>query len=627
MGGEDLNSGNQQESRIWPRVLCCLALGIGVLAIYAQTFWHGFAALDDPQYVADNPFVRDGLTIPGLLLAFAPGYAANWHPLTWISLMLDVEFFGFNPAGYHVVNTLLHAANAALLFLWLRVLLRGMWRAEAETELGRHEVAPPRFASAAMEGRACHGRTDRRRAMEPTQLGRHKVAPPRAVDGRWRAGLVPAARTDAGDTRSPLRYLRPSMEGRVALWAAFIAAAFWAWHPLRVESVAWISQRKDVLSAFWALLALCLHARTLLPPCKVGRDVPDRPRAEQDDHPTPPSQPGAVVSAALARDLAIWVCFALALMSKQTVIMLPVLLLLLEWVGLRRVAWSRLAPLFVFAAATGALTFLAQDSGGATRSVGDFPLWARVVNAGLAIGIYLRQTVWPTGLATFYPCHPFTIWQIVVGLGLWGVAGAALSYACWLAFRARPSAAVAAPRAAVLLLGLGWFLASLLPVLGLIQVGGQAHADRYTYWPAVGLAILMAWGLARAAAKPWRVLLLFVLLGALLAQASWQAGRWRSTEVLFRHALAVTERNFLAHGLIGLELSKQGRAQEAVEHLRAAAAILPDGRNLACLGNALLDSGQRDEARQVAARAIAEFPEEPLVQALTGRLSESHRQD
>lgn len=463
-------------------LLIGVILAAGVAAIFGQAAGHGFAALDDAQYVTGNPLVRNGINASSVLQAFAPGYASNWHPLTWLSLMLDVEWFGLRPGPMHVVNVLLHAANAVLAFLVLRVLLRALVGAAAENRVW-------------------------------------------ALDG-----------------------------------AAFLGAAFWAWHPLRVEAVAWISQRKELLAAFFGLLTVWLYIRAW----RTG---------EPRDAREPVGRPaGLPVCEGLVP-----VVFLLALMSKQTVVMLPAVLAAVEWMLWRRVPWQRLLPLFLLSLGVGGLTIWAQSHGGAVREFAVIPFWARVVNAGESLGAYLRQTCWPAGLSVFYPFHPFQLHEIIAAAVIW----LSLAVLAAAGMAARPQRAIRRIGA----VGACWFLVSLLPMLGLLQVGGQARADRYTYWPSLGLSLLAA-GLVGAAAF-WRTgglpaivgravgpLAALVLLAISLC-ACRQTACWASTTTLFTQALHVTDDNFVAHYFLGQEARAQGDEALARRHLDAAARRAP----------------------------------------------------
>ena len=442
-----------------------LAAGIAaaVVAIYSQTASFGFVNLDDPQYLTDNHQVLRGLGAGGVRWAF--GFRAfNWHPLTWLSHMLDVELFGLAAGRHHLVNVALHLLNALLLFQLFR---------------------------------AATGAT-----------------------------------------------------GRSAAVAALFAA-----HPLHVESVAWISERKDLLSAFFGLLAALAYLRQVRRPGRLG----------------------------------IWptaLLFALALMAKPMLVTLPLLLLLLDAWPLGRlgdpaageaVAWRTLAarireklPLLALSAASAVLTVMAQAQGGAVVGLEAVPLPARIENAVVSLAAYLRDAVVPVGLASFYP-HPALALGGIPRLHL-AAAAAALAALALLAARqarARPWLAF----------GLAWYAVSLLPVLGLMQVGTQARADRYTYLPLTGIFVAAVWGAAelleRARLQRAAPALAVLASGACVALAVPQAATWRDAVSLHQHAISVTERNAKAWQGLCDARSRAGDPAGAMDACREALRIEP----------------------------------------------------
>src|SRR6059036_456916 len=385
---------------------------LGTLAVFAPALRHGFVNYDDPEYVTENPRVRAGLSWAGLGWAFAAPHAANWHPLTWLSHMLDAQLFGLAPAGHHATSVLLHATSAALLF----------------------EVL-------------------------------------------------------AGMTGTPWR-------------SAFVAAVF-ALHPLRVESVAWVSERKDVLAGFFWMLALAAYARYA------------RRRGAADY---------VLVVAA----------FVLGLLAKPMVVTLPLVLLLLDVWPLRRpwtiaLVWEKL-PLVLLAAAASALTVVAQRGAGAMASLESLPLAARMAEAVVAFRAYLEKTFWPARLAVFYPHRPLPIGEVAASCVVLLVVSA-------LAIRERR-------RRPWLLVGWLWYLVALLPVVGLVKVGEQAMADRFSYLPQIGVLLMIAWAAAdaggsRAVASAGGV----VALAACVALTARQLDIWRDSVSLFAHASAVSRDN------------------------------------------------------------------------------------
>lgn len=463
----------------WP-VLMLLAL---VAAVFSRTAGFPFVYYDDPHYVLENPFVRRGLTWEGARWALTTFHAANWHPLAWLSHMLDVQLFGLWAGGHHVTNVVFHGANVVLLFFFF--------------------------------GRAT---------------------------GAW---------------------------GR-----SWLVAALFAVHPLHVESVAWVAERKDVLSTFFGLLALGAYARYA-------------------------ERPGAGRYALVA----VWLVSGLA--AKPMLVTLPCLLLVLDrWPLGRREGWMGLAteklPLLALSAASAALTVLAQGRGGAVLALEDVPLWYRALHAAHSYGAYLADAVWPAGLAVFYP-HPaqggvLRLRWVLLALGLL----VAVSIACWCHRRSRPW----------LLTGWVWYLGTLVPVIGLVQVGAQARADRYTYLPLVGVFVMAAWlgeellrraGVGRRAAAA--VAAAWVLA---LSAAAWrQVGYWEGSYELFARAHAVTERNWMALTALGREAGRLGRTEEAVARLREALVLNPDfGDAHYNLFVALRRAGRSDEALPHLLRAL-----------------------
>ena len=496
----------------WTAGAISAALAISVLALYAQTRRFEFINLDDYHFLLRNPMVRSGLTWDGLWWAMS-SVEADWHPLTWLSHMLDFSLFGPDPGPQHLVNAGLHAANGVLLFLALRALSE-------------------------------------------------------------------------------------------ALWPSALAAALFALHPLRAESVAWLIERKDVLSGLFWMLALLAYAAFARRPSGARY---------------------ALVGAAIV----------LGLMSKTMLVSLPVVLLLLDLWPLERLRLVRRSlperaggrspavaggnvrrplpvarlvleklPLVAISAAAAGLTVLAQRSMGAFRSLDQVsPAW-RVVNAPLAYSTYLYQTLWPTRLAAIYP-HPAMIAGTPLGDYLWLAAGAAVLLAtvtvlCVAAARRRP----------YLLVGWLWYLVTLVPVVGVVQVGQQSHADRYTYLPTIGVYVMVAWGLRDAIARWPRLRVPAVSGGALvliaLAALSWgQIGSWQSSRRLFEHAIAVTQDNYYAQQTLGNALLLSGELEPARRHIEEALRIKPDSAYaLEQLGDVLERRGDRGAAAEAYEKAV-----------------------
>ena len=487
----------------------CILLTMTVLVVFGRTLWYGFVNFDDDAYFALNPHVQFGLTWGGMKWAFQVGYANNWHPLTWWSLMLDAQLFGTGPWGPHLTNVLLHAANAVLLFLLLR-----------------------------------------------------------------------------------------RMTG--ALWPSAVAAAAFAIHPLRVESVAWISERKDVLSGLFFMLTLLVYAQYVRKSevrsqkLEVGSQTPD---------------PGPLSS--VIRPLrcgCYWLAilfFALGLMSKPMLVTVPFVMLLLDYWPLGRMQkaeegrirgliWEKL-PFALLSAVACAMTLLAQREG--VMSTVKLPITVRFDNALVSGATYILQMFWPANLCIFYPYR--------FDAPLWQTAGAGA-----LLFGVSFLALLTARRIPCFPTGWFWYLGMLVPVIGLVQVGSQPHADRYTYLPHIGLCLLLTWAI-RDSTVSWRHRTWIVgvvaatVIGILMVGAWRQTCYWRNSESLWAHALACTSENFTAHDYLGAALAVQGRTAEAIEQYRKALAIHPafaDAHN--DLAEALFKEGRLDEAAEHFRRAL-----------------------
>ena len=351
------------------------------------------------------------------------------------------------------------------------------------------------------------------------------------------------------------------------LWRPALVAALFALHPLHVESVAWVAERKDLLCAFFVLLTLIAYRRYCRQPAW-----------------------GAYGLALL--------CFACALLAKPMAVTIPCLLLLLDvWPLARfsgRAASARALlleklPFFLLSLASAVVTIAAQKSGGAVISLESVGFGQRLANGVVATGSYLAKTAWPRKLAPLYP-FPLHIplWQV------WGAAaflGVVVALALWQR-QQRPYLAV----------GLCWYLGMLVPVSGVMQVGQQGMADRYTYLPLIGIFIVLAWGMGELFPR-WRcrqealgatAVGVVALLGVATRQ---QVGFWRDSETLFRHTLAVTEGNYVMHHNLGVVLENQGRLAEAVaEHARGVALRPLSAESHYYLANALYRQGRTEEA-------------------------------
>lgn len=468
------------------------------LAVFSPTIRYGFVNLDDNQYVSGNPAIQHGLTLKGIGWAFTHVVVGNWHPLTMISFMVDDQFHGLNPGGYHLTNVLLHTIGVILLFLVLNEMTGMPWR------------------------------------------------------------------------------------------SAFVAAVF-AIHPLRAESVAWISERKDVLSGVFFMLTLWAYIRYARRPFSSVRYL--------------------------------WVVLAMVLgvMSKPMLVTVPFVLLLLDYWPLRRFSdpvgsgkgfsiSRRMVieklPLLALSIATCVAAVLAQKSTVVTDTVPAFPL--RIENALVSYVVYLRQLFYPAGLAFFYPFPlagpPF--WKVALSL----MVLIAVSAGVLVSRRTRP----------YLLVGWLWYLGMLVPVIGLVRAGLQAHADRYTYLPEIGLSLALTWLGAEWCARRhysrwWPGSVAVLVIAGLSAGTRTQVAYWRNSESLWNHTLVCTTDNVVAHDNLGEALLQQKRVGEAISNFRAALDVQPNNVLAQTdLAVALYQDGQVNEAFDYFRKALALRPSDAL---------------
>jgi protein O-mannosyl-transferase len=474
-----------KDSMALKRWLCLLLIAATVF-VYWPAHKNGFINYDDPDYVTSNPRTQTGLTMENVRWAFTQSHSSNWHPLTWLSHMMDCELFGVKPASHHLVNVAFHTINVVLLFLLLCRLTGAVYRSA-------------------------------------------------------------------------------------------VVAALFALHPLHVESVAWVSERKDILSTFFGLLTLLAYAGF------VRRSKTKDPRSK------------IFYAAAL-------VFFALGLLSKPMLVTWPFVLLLLDFWPLQRLQLSPFnlpilyklvlekVPFLLLTTATCAVTMIVQRNSGATVPWDVLPLSARLAQMPIAYVRYLAKTFWPENLAVFYPYEAFTL----------GSAAAIASAMLLLAI----SAIVVAQtrRRPFLTMGWFWFLGTFVPVIGLVQVGRQAIADRYTYIPHIGLFAALIW-LAAELSERFKVprvtrgaaaVALLIACGVL---ASRQLAHWKDTETLARHTIASTRNNYTAHSQLAGVLLNQGKVDQAIDQCQEALRIRPgysEAHNI--LASAYLKQGRTEEA-------------------------------
>ncbi len=495
-----LDAGRRESS--WRATAICLTLAAITFAVFGQTLTHEFIGFDDNLYVYSNPIVSRGLTLKGFVWAFTHVHSSNWHPLTWLSHMLDCQWYGLHPGGHHLTSVLLHTASVISLFLVLRRMTGALWR------------------------------------------------------------------------------------------SAFVAAVF-AIHPLRVESVAWVAERKDVLSGLFFILTVGAYVRYARLPWSLARY-------------------GLVA-----------LLFALGLMCKPMLVTLPLVLLLLDYWPLQRVETARrLAleklPLLALSAASCVATLFAQSE--EMQAAGSLSLPSRLGNAAASCMIYLGQMFWPSGLAPFYPYPPGRLpaWEVTLAGGL--LAG--LSWIAWRQRRDQPW----------LFTGWLWYLVMLLPVLGIVKVGLQAHADRYTYLPQIGIYTALAWLAAESRIR--RAALGYLMAGviATLMVCAWrQTAYWQNDQTLWTRALACTTGNSLAEINLGSALMKKGKLDDAISRYQRALQI--DPLNAIAhndLGTAFLRQGKVNEAVAHYQQSLEINPRDAEVQlrlgnalALTGKMEDA----
>lgn len=482
------NADHEQLAGTGPRTgRVAILLGVILAVVTSGLYWpmvhHPFISIDDHEYIYENPHVTSGVTAKGVAWALTTGHASNWHPVTWISHMVDCNLFGVHPGGHHLVNLVFHAVNTVLLFLLLRQMTGSLWR------------------------------------------------------------------------------------------SAFVAALF-GWHPMHVESVAWASERKDVLCAFFWFLATMAYVRFV--------------RGKQRKF----------YYVAL-------VLFGLGLMSKPMLVTFPFVLLLLDLWPLRRVDLEGLRkgeglegilrlvrekiPFLALAFVSSAVTYLVQQR--AMSSLQSVSVLMRIENAAMSYARYLLKLFWPVDLAAIYPYPKTWPWLWIMGAMLLLVG---ISVLAGRSIKTRP----------YILVGWLWFLGTLVPTIGLVQVGSQSMADRYTYIPAIGIFVAVAWGVRGWAGERFAKLrgpLMAVGVGVLVGCAALthaQLRTWHSSEELFRHAIKVTRDNYIALDALGSALYGVGGHDEEAQKLFEESVRIEPGYPEAQydLGTVLMRQGKLDEA-------------------------------
>ena len=491
--------------------IICVLLGVLILAVYWKVQYHEFVNYDDGRYITENKHIRD-FSKENFIWAFTSSYAANWHPITWLSHMLDIRLYGLNPKGHHLTSLALHIANSLLLFLVFARMTGSIWR------------------------------------------------------------------------------------------SCFVASLF-AFHPINIESVAWAAERKNVLSTFFWLLTMWAYVHY-------------------------------IQKRNLARYSTVVLFFALGLMSKAMLVTLPFVLLLLDYWPLKRFEIAHLQriflgdtqnqienkkkllnfifekiPLLFLVVGSCIVTLSAQKLAGAIVSIETVQTTTRISNALVSYLVYLEKMMWPKDFSVFYP-YPFGesyMWKgLVSGFVLTGITIIILRLI---------------KKAPYLSVGWLWYLGTLIPTIGLVQVGQQAMADRYAYVPLIGIFIIIAWGLPDLLQNyPFRKKLLSVLSGiffsVLITLTSVQLQYWENSVKLFEHAIEVTDKKYPSfvgiYNNLGVVLNQKMKFEEAMVHLKNAVKLqptYPEAHNN--LGNALSGLNRFQEANISYKEAIRLKPDYP----------------
>jgi tetratricopeptide (TPR) repeat protein len=462
-------------------LLVGVALLLLVLAVFLPTAWDNFIYFDDDYYVTQNAVVQKGLTAGSISWALSTTDYFYWHPVTWLSHMLDCELYGLKPAGHHLTNVLIHAATTLLVFICFVYMTGALWRSAA-------------------------------------------------------------------------------------------VAALFAIHPLHVESVAWVAERKDVLAGFFwfaAVLAYAWYAR--------------RP--------------------AWNRYLLVAACFALGLMSKPVTVTLPFALLLLDYWPLNRLSTAKPArlllekvPLAALSAISSIVTYAGQKQMGAMERLAHVSFAVRIENAIVSYAAYLGKIVWPHPLALIYPYRT-------------QIAPLAVAVSAVLLAAITAAAIILRARTAYLLSGWLWFAGVLVPMIGLVQVGSQSMADRFTYIPAVGVFVMLVWAAGQWLKPRAAAVVGAVVIAAFAVTASAQVRYWYDSLTLLRHTVAVTRDNSVAMHNLAFALAAEGRLAEAVPYYRESLRLEPrNPRGYYNLGLALAGLQKQDEAAACFQEAARLYP-------------------
>ncbi|MCD4743380.1 MAG: hypothetical protein K8R67_12990 [Desulfobacteraceae bacterium] len=440
-------------------------------SVYSQLSNHEFLILDDHVYVTANQYVQSGLKLENIYWAFTSFEAEFWHPVTWLSYMLDTQIYSVMPGGYLLTNLIIHLLNTLLVFFLFTLMTKRTWE-------------------------------------------------------------------------------------------SFLISALFALHPLHVETVAWISERKELLCGFfWLTATVSYYYYTESPDWK--------------------------------RYFLIVAFFLLGIMSKTMIVTLPFTFLLLDFWPLKRdSSWINLVtekiPLFLISIAGIVVTLFAQDQGGGLVSLERYSICQRIINSVVSYAVYIKKTIWPENLSVFYPVKDFDF--LVISLS------ALLLIILTLVF------IYFSKRQKFLITGWLWFLGTLVPVIGIVKIGDFSMADRYTYIPIIGLFIIFSFGInafvSRSAYKSiWLILIPVIILGCYVPNTFYQIKTWKNTETLLTHSLKVIDNNFLAHHALGELFAGQGDMKQAVVHFSKAVEVKPDNAALwAKLGRALYSANFKPKA-------------------------------
>ena len=488
-------------------LLICLGLVLATAIAFEPVRHNDFVRYDDYRYLVTNPDVQNGITPDSVVWAFTTFRVTNWHPLTWLSHMIDCELFGLNPLWHHFVNVLFHIGNSLLLFILLR----------------------------------------------------------RATGAIWRSAVV---------------------------------AALFAVHPAHVESVAWAAERKDVLSTFFWLLTMLAYVSYV-------------------------RRPGVY------RYAVVFVLFCLGLMAKPMLVTLPVVLLIFDFWPLGRLSFAKVeesgntgggdkgvgfwglilekVPFFAIACCSAVVTILAQRKVMAVAKDEISGLLIKVGNALFSYMAYMGKMLYPKDLAALYPLQTqgLELWKPLLAV----VVLIVISSMVWYLGRRRR----------YLVTGWLWYLITLLPVIGLIQVGVQAMADRYTYVPSIGFFLMVVWGLGELSERFKvsafiRVVLAVGVLAVCVLATRVQVGYWLNDFTLFGRAVDVTENNYIMHNNLGAVFFGHGRFDEAAEHFEKALEINPGYIQARVnVGLVLRKQGKMDEAIELYKKLLEVNPDLPKV--------------